>query len=85
MKINRLTSLALGAGLLIVHLPTFAHHGTGISYNLSVPPITTKAVVTEFHWSNPHLGIFVNIEDQDGNVENWGIEGSSPGRMARAG
>ena len=85
MTTRLLTSLTLVAGFLMMGSPALAHHGTGISYDLTTLPITVEATVTEFHWTNPHLGIFVDIENDEGNVENWSIEGSSPGRMTRAG
>jgi hypothetical protein len=82
-KVNR--SIILIAGLLILSGLTFAHHGTGISYDLTVPPITAKAIVTEFRWANPHIGIYVDIKDDKGNVANWSIEGNSPYNWARMG
>ncbi len=78
MKSKLFGSTVLVAGLLIFSGAVFAHHGTGISYDLTVPPVTTKATVTEFKWANPHIGIYVDIKDDTGNVENWSIEGNSP-------
>ena len=72
-------TLFAGSGLAL------GHHGTGISYDLTVAPITAKAVVTEFKWANPHIGIYVDITDDKGNVENWSIEGNSPYNWARMG
>jgi len=85
MKSKLFGSTVLVAGLLIFSGAVFAHHGTGISYDLTVPPVTTKATVTEFKWANPHIGIYVDIKDDTGNVENWSIEGNSPYNWARMG
>jgi len=74
-----IASVLAGSGLVL------GHHGTGISYDLTIPPITAKAVVTEFKWANPHIGIYVDITDDKGNVENWSIEGNSPYNWARMG
>ena len=63
----------------------FAHHGTGISYDLDHNPITLKGTVTEFRWANPHIGIFIDVKDDKGKVVNWSIEGSSIVGYARAG
>src|SRR5215475_13129842 len=84
---NRRTvgSVLLIAGAVIGSLPLMAHHGTGISYDLTVAPVTAKATVTEFKWANPHIGIYVDIKDEKGNVENWSIEGNSPYNWARMG
>lgn len=62
-----------------------AHHGTGISYNLTVLPVTAKATVTEFKWANPHAAIFIDIKNEQGVVEKWAIEGNSPFNWSRLG
>src|SRR6266852_1832401 len=85
MKKTICAAILLAAGVVAFSGQTFAHHGTGISYDLTIPPITTKAVVTEFKWANPHIGIYVDIKDEAGHVENWSIEGNSPYNWARMG
>jgi len=85
MKNLTCAAIALVIGVAGLCVPMLAHHGTGISYDLTVPPITAKAVVTEFKWANPHIGIYVDIKDENGHVENWSIEGNSPYNWARMG
>jgi uncharacterized protein DUF6152 len=75
----------MAAGLAILSSSAFAHHGTGISYDLTKNPITAKATVTEYKWSNPHIQIFVDIKDDKGKVVSWSIEGNSPYNWARMG
>ena len=82
---NACKYLLLVAALLMLLTPTFAHHGTGISYDLTVPPVVAKGTITEFKWSNPHIGIFVDIKNAEGRVENWSIEGNSPYNWSRMG
>ena len=85
MKRRMFAAVVMISGILAVSGSIFAHHGTGISYDLTVAPITTKAVITEFKWANPHIGIYVDIKDENGHVENWSIEGNSPYNWARMG
>jgi len=85
MRNRLLTSIVVVAGLLFLARPLPAHHGTGISYDLTKTPITTKAIVTEYKWANPHIQIFIDIKDEKGKVENWSIEGNSPYNWARMG
>jgi hypothetical protein len=85
MKNRMFAGVLLASGILASSGSMFAHHGTGISYDLTVTPITTKAVITEFKWANPHIGIYVDIKDENGHVENWSIEGNSPYNWARMG
>jgi hypothetical protein len=69
---TRLTIL-IAAVLLVVSIPLFAHHGTGISYDSS-KAWTKKAVVTEFKYTNPHPFIFLDVEEEPGKTVNWGAE-----------
>ena len=55
----------------------FAHHGTGISYDLQHNPIVLKGTVTQFRWQNPHVSIFLDVKDENGKVVNWSIECTS--------
>ena len=54
----------------------YAHHGTGISYDLTHNPITIKGTVTEFRWANPHVSVFIDVKDENGKIVNWALEGS---------
>lgn len=72
------------AGLLMVSVPTFAHHGSQASYDLS-KRITVTGTVTEFVWRNPHCQTYMDVKDDKGNVTNWGFEMNSPGVLSRRG
>src|ERR1700741_2106649 len=77
------TSLIVGAALLFSTV-VLAHHGSGISYNMS-KTITLSGTVTEFVWSNPHCQVFFDVKDDKGNVVNWGGELGSPTVLRNAG
>jgi hypothetical protein len=75
------------AALLIVLLPAVAaaHHGSGISYDLT-KPWTTKATLTEFKYINPHPLVLFDRVGEDGMVQHWHSEIiTNPSRMIRAG
>lgn len=77
--------LAVIAGLLLVSIPVFAHHGSGISYDLT-KPWTTKAVVVDFKYINPHPLMLFDITDEKGNVQHWHSEIiTNPSNMIRQG
>jgi len=63
----------LGVLAAAVALPVFAHHGTAASYDLT-KQWTRDAVVTEFHYANPHPQLFFDVTDEHGNVEHWSAE-----------
>ena len=68
-----LASVALSAWLAVAATAAFAHHGTAPSYDLS-KQWTRDAVVTEFHYANPHPQLFFDVTDENGNVEHWSAE-----------
>ena len=63
----------LAIGLLLISLPMFAHHGTGISYD-ATKPMTINLTVTEFRYANPHPQLYGDAEGAGGRVEHWGFE-----------
>src|SRR5262249_35188188 len=67
--------LLLVAFLFLLLSPSFmlAHHGSGISYDMS-KSITLSGTVTEFVWSNPHCQLFFDVKDDKGNIVHWGGE-----------
>src|SRR5438132_5367530 len=63
----------------------FAHHGTGISYDNS-QLFTSKALVTEFEFRNPHVRIFFDTTDEKtGKVTHWSGEMAAPSIYLRDG
>ena len=71
-------------GLILVSIPTFGHHGTGISYDQD-KWVTVTGTVLEFAWKNPHSQLYLAVTDDKGNTVRWGLEMSSPGVMIRQG
>lgn len=75
--------LSVLAGLVIVSVPVFAHHGNaGYDYTKT---LTVKGTVTEWVWSNPHCLLKFDAKDEKGNVQHWITEASSPVDMLHAG
>ena len=70
--------------LILVSIPTFGHHGTGISYDQDVW-VSVTGTVLEFAWKNPHSQLYLAVTDDKGNTVRWGLEMSSPGVMIRQG
>ncbi len=73
MKSKILTWLVWTSAVTILCSQLVAHHGTGVSYDAS-KPITFKAVVTEFHYANPHPQLFFDVTDDKGNIVHWSGE-----------
>ncbi len=69
--------LALGA------YPVAAHHATSMFAHDKV--VTINGVVKEVHWTNPHVGIYVDVVKEGEAPALWVIEMTSPGNLVRAG
>ena len=54
-------------------MPVYAHHGTAINYDIK-NRFVVEAVVTRFRYAQPHLQIFLDVKDDEGNVVNWACE-----------
>ena len=74
----RVPFLVTTLGFLAICTPMFAHHGTAGVYD-STHRITTKAVVKEYIWANPHVQVYFTLKNDKGEEETWGIETVSPG------
>lgn len=46
---------------------------------------TISGTVKKFDWTNPHSWIWLDVKNEKGEVETWGIEGMSPNYLARRG
>jgi hypothetical protein len=85
MKTRFLTALSIvTAGLLLISVSAFAHHGTFVSYD-SEHPVTMKATMTEFHFTNPHMQLYFDVTDDKGNVTHWSAEGPDPAVWVQGG
>jgi hypothetical protein len=71
-------------GLTVSVRPLLAHHGRGNTYDTS-QEIEVQGVVNAVLWRNPHIGILLDVEDEDGNVDTWSIEHSNVSTLARMG
>jgi hypothetical protein len=71
------------AGLLSSSTVTVAHHSNAMFDKSKIVLLT--ATVREFQWTNPHIWIQVNIDNEDGEREEWSIEGGGPNSLFRKG
>ena len=72
----------VGSALIISAVAT-AHHG-GAAYDGS-ETVEVVGKVSRFEFVNPHVLIYANVTDEEGNVVEWSGELTSPNRLARSG
>lgn len=85
MKLNSGVLFFLTAAwLFLLSTAAIAHHGTFVSYD-SANPVTMKATVVEFHFTNPHIQLYFDVRDDKGNVTHWSAEGPDPAVLVAVG
>ena len=66
---------AVAAGLLVVYVPLFAHHGAA-SFD-TTKKLTLKGNVVEWFWANPHCFLRFDVKDENGQTVQWVVETQS--------
>ena len=76
----RLLSLVLAVPCAVTAvLPVRAHHSQGM-YDISTWT-TLEGTIRQVRWSNPHMWVFVDVEDEQGQVQTWALD--EDGRRVR--
>jgi hypothetical protein len=81
--------MRMGCSLLLLTLGLVpltrvaAHHSPAMLYDLS-REITVEGVVTEYQLGNPHMRIYLDV-DNEGTTEKWLAEGGSRTQLLRVG
>ena len=70
--------------IAVLSVPLFAHHGRGATYDMK-KRVTLKGTVSRVEWRNPHVLIYMDVNDADGKVVTWGFENSGVSTLAQEG
>ena len=76
--------LAVGLAALSLYAGASLAHHSPIIFDRT-RSVTIEGVVTEFKWSSPHAWIRIDVKDEHGHVDNWGVEMDPATVLARAG
>ena len=80
---------AIVKGLVVVSLAAggaslaLAHHSAAIFDSTQTKVIT--GTVKKFDYTNPHTWVWLDVTNEQGQVETWGVEGMSPNFLNRRG
>ncbi len=74
---------AILISLLLATTSALAHHSNSAFDPETV--VVLKGTVTQWLWTNPHVWIFLSVDDGTGSTTEWEIEGRPPGVLARSG
>jgi len=76
---------AMILGTLVVGAASFALAQHAYSaFNMTTERVVT-GTIKKIDWTNPHTWIWIDVANEQGVVETWGIEGMSPNYLARRG
>jgi hypothetical protein len=74
---------AVFIAVLLAATSTLAHHSNSAFDPEKVVVLT--GTVTQWKWVNPHVWIFLSVDDGKAGKVEWQIEGRPPGVLARSG
>ena len=76
--------LALLAVVLLVPIPALAHHSFAAVFD-SNQSLTLDGEVTKVEWANPHIWVYLDVADDQGDTVSWQCEGGTPNSLRRLG
>ena len=68
----------------LVTAQTFAHHSFASEFDRDQPFEVTGSV-TSVQWTNPHARIYIDVEEENGEIVNYDFELGSPNTLMRRG
>jgi len=84
MRTKIFSTLAGAIALSIAAAPTSAHHAFSAEFDAN-SPVEIKGTVTKMEWINPHSWIHIDVVNENGEVEQWMVEGGAPNAILRRG
>lgn len=82
MRITSVTVLL--CGLIVSSAIVASAHHSFAPFNLTTEK-TIVGTIKQFDWTNPHTWIWIDVANDKGGVDTWGVEGMSPNYLARRG
>jgi Family of unknown function (DUF6152) len=77
----------LAAGIIVVvtlATGSLAAHHSPVLFDRTVKK-TLVGTVVQFVWTNPHASIQLDVVNENGSTERWGVEMGSPNSMVKNG
>ena len=77
-------NIMVAAVVLSAAAPLFAHHSFAAEYDAN-KKVTLKGVVAKLEWTNPHIWVYIDVKDENGQTVRWQCEGGAPNSLSRSG
>ncbi len=81
LKILLATLLGTAASASV---PAIAHHAFSAEFDGDAP-VHLRGKVTRVEWINPHAWVHLDVEQEDGTMQEWMVEGGTPNTLLRTG
>jgi hypothetical protein len=81
---SRLMITIITAAAAMITLRASAHHSFAAEFDAD-EPVDLTGFVTKVEWLNPHTFFYIDVEDENGDYNNWAIELGSPNGLTRRG
>ena len=83
-----IVSLSVVAGICVwlaaTVMPVAAHHAFAAEFDAD-SPVEFSGTVTKVEWVNPHVWIHIDVNKDNGTLENWAFEAGTPNVLFRRG
>jgi hypothetical protein len=83
IKIIKTSLATLAFAALCAVQPAMAHHSFEM-FDMT-KAVTLTGTIKDFQWTNPHTWTFIDVPNDKGGVDTWGLEGMSPNFLGRRG
>ena len=81
---DRTPGLLAACFAVLMVAPLLAHHSAAAEYDLD-KTVRLQGVVTKVEWTNPHVYVYIDVKDANGQMVNWAVSGASPIGLYRDG
>ena len=81
---TKLACVVASVGVLLAVTPVWTHHSFSAEFDID-KPLSLKGTLVKWEMINPHSWFHIDIEDADGTVVAWMVEGGSPNELIRLG
>lgn len=78
-----LKAVIVAGSIFFGAMPVLAHHSFDM-FDMT-KRITITGTIKDFQWTNPHTWTWIDVSNDKGGVDTWGIEGMSPNFLGRRG
>ena len=71
MKSLLVTCISMAS--LLMASPATPHNAFASEFDIN-KPVTLTGPVTRMEWTNPHAWLFIEVKDDDENIQEWAVE-----------